>query len=144
MKGLLTLSVIIGFASMSAATSIETDRMNAGIKFNEQIMEAKIDNSKVAPVQMNIELTKVEDAQYNAEAKNFSRLTAKAPAALIAAKSDVEKKDGKTEKKRVIVNGLKVAGILLLVGGVIAVCSGSIVAGAIAAGIIFCGGVLMS
>ena len=143
MKGLLTLSVIIGFASMSAAASIEADRMDAGIKFNEQIMEAKIDSGKAVPVQMNCELTEVKEAQYNAEAKDFSRLTAKAPAALIA-KSDVEKKDGKKEKKRVIVDGLKVAGILLLVGGVIAVCSGSIIAGAIAAGIIFCGGVLMS
>ena len=142
MKGILTLSIIIGFTSMAAATGLETDRVDAGLRFDEQKIEANMDNG-AAPVQMNIELTEVKEAQYNAEAKDFSRLTAKAPAALIA-KSDVEKKDGKKEKKRVIVDGLKVAGILLLVGGVIAVCSGSIIAGAIAAGIIFCGGVLMS
>ncbi len=140
MKVLLTMAIIAGFTSMAFAISIETDRMDAGIKFNEQITEAKIDNDKAAPVQMNIKLTEVKEAQYNAEAKDFSRLTSKAPSVLVADKSGVEKKD----KKSIIVDGLKVAGVLLLVGAVISVCSGSIVAGAIAAGIIFYAGVFCS
>ena len=141
MKGLLTLSVIIGFTSMALAANLETAKMEAGVKFNEQVMEAKIDNNKVAPVQMNIELTEVKEAQYNAKAKDFSRLTAKAPATLIA-KSDVEKKEDKTKKKN-IHRYLMSAGIIVAVGVVaVAACSGGffpLSIGLVALGCFFCG-----
>ncbi len=138
MKSLFALIIIAGFTSMAAATSFETDRMDAGLRFDKQKIEVKMDSGNAAPVRATAEFAEVKAAECNAEAKDYSRLTTKAPSAPVAEKSDVEK------KKSFISDILMVAGIVLGAGAVIAVCSGSVVAGAIAAGILFFAGVLCS
>ena len=131
MKGLYTFAIVVGFTSMAIATSLETDKMEAGSRFNEQKIETKMDNSNIAPVQMDIEFAEVKAAQYNAEAKDFSRLATKKPSALVANKGDGEKKDDKTKKKSGISRGSIVCGVALGVAAVAAAVSGSVVAGVV-------------
>ncbi|MCG2726972.1 MAG: hypothetical protein L6420_12115 [Elusimicrobia bacterium] len=131
MRVLCALAIIAGFTSMAAATSLETDKIEAGARFDEQKIETKMNSGNEAPVRMNIGLTEVKEVQCNAEAKDFSRLAAKKPSALVN-EGDGEKKDDKTKKKDGISKGSIACGVLLGVAILAtAIVSGSVLAGTI-------------
>ncbi len=99
-KLVIALGVSLVFSGMAAAAKYgdETNRMESGAKFAERQTSSKF-NSAPSPVQLAGDFTPVETAKCNAEAKDFNKLTAKAPPSLNAsADKKAENKGWSAEK----------------------------------------------
>ncbi|MEA3307125.1 MAG: hypothetical protein U9Q34_05020, partial [Elusimicrobiota bacterium] len=91
------LAILIGVSLICSgavmASEYESNRMGSGIKFAEQQTD-KTMNSKTSPVEIG-ELSPVEAAKCNAEAKDFNKLSKKSPP-ILKGEVDADKEEGKT------------------------------------------------
>ena len=123
------LAILIGVSLLVSGTAMaseyETSKMEGGMKFAEQQTDKKF-NSKSSPVEIG-ELSEVQEAECNAEAKDYSKMTKKAPPSL-KGEADVDKEESKTGEMTGAV-----------AGGVVGGLAGVTYAGALAFGAAFVG-----
>ncbi|HBB65950.1 MAG: hypothetical protein A2X28_10280 [Elusimicrobia bacterium GWA2_56_46] len=105
-KLVIALGASIVFSGLAGAAGDETQRMEGGMKFAEQQISGKLDSAP-SPVQLAGDFAPAEAAKCNAKAKDYSKISAKAPPPLS------KEADKKAENK-----GASAAGKGAVVGGV--------------------------
>lgn len=94
-----------------AGSAFETERMGSGAAFSEQQVSGKL-GASAEPVRIAGEYAPVETAKCNAEARDYNKLSVKAPPAPVSETA----KDAKAEGKKGEITGGVAGGV---VGGVV-------------------------
>ncbi len=124
----IMIGVIMTVSGALMASELETSRMESGMKFAEQQTDKKFDSGSSA-IEIN-ELSEVEEAECNAEAKDYTKLSVKTPPALKTLSSKDVKKGHTAEIVGAGVGGAAVGGAALYAGVVSVAMSGGAVAAA--------------
>ena len=103
------LSLIMSGAASAAGNGLETARMEGGLKFAERQLTSRL-NSGSSPVQIGGELAPAATARCNAAARDYNKLTVKAPPALKSGQD--ENAEGKSAEKKGAIAGGIVGGLL--------------------------------
>ncbi len=134
----IIIGVLLTVSGAATASEFESSRMLSGAKFAEQQTDKKMDSAS-SPVEID-ELSEVKEAECNAKAKNYGKLTKKAPPALKNKVDADNKKDSKVAEVAGAVTGSVAAGVGGVLTGVIpyvgyaaGVAAGSAVVGVAAA-----------
>ena len=104
------VSLVMSGAASAAGYGLEGARMEGGLKFAERQISSKF-NSDSSPVRLAGEFAPVVAAKCNAEARDYNKLTVKAPPAL-KSEQDMKGSEGKTPEKKGAIAGGIVGGVL--------------------------------
>lgn len=100
------VSLVMSGAASAAGYGLETARMEGGLKFAERQISSKL-SSGASPVRITGEFAPVATARCNAKARNYTKLTVKAPPALKSGQDMKTGSEGKApEKKGAIAGGI--------------------------------------
>lgn len=105
------VSVAMSGAVSAAGYGLEGARMEGGLKFAERQISSKL-NSEASPVRISGELAPAATAKCNAEARNYNKLTVKAPPALKSEQDTQAGSEGKSPEKKGAITGGIVGGVL--------------------------------
>ena len=105
------VSVAMSGAVSAAGYGLEGARMEGGLKFAERQVSSKL-NSEASPVRISGELAPVATAKCNAEARDYNKLTVKAPPALKSEQDKQPEHEGKSPEKKGAIAGGIVGGVL--------------------------------
>lgn len=105
------VSLIMSVAASAAGNGLERARMEGGFKFAERQISSKL-NSGSSPVRIGGEFAPVATAKCNAEARNYNKLTVKAPPALKSEQDKQAENEGRSPEKKGAIAGGMVGGVL--------------------------------
>lgn len=112
---IVTLGAVLALCNMAVASGYdyEAGRMGGGAIFMERQTSEKYNSA--SPVEIKNEFAPVEKAKINAQARDYSKLTVKAPPALKSTDGGANKStDNPLTDPSVIAGGLLVAGTVAL------------------------------
>ncbi len=105
------VSLVMSGAASAAGYGLETARMEGGLKFAERQISSKL-SSGASPVRITGEFAPVAAAKCNAAARNYNKLTVKAPPPLKSEQDTQPESEGKSPAKKGALAGGIVGGIL--------------------------------
>ncbi|OGR64440.1 MAG: hypothetical protein A2X31_03860 [Elusimicrobia bacterium GWB2_63_22] len=105
------VSVAMSGAVSAAGYGLEGARMEGGLKFAERQISSRL-NSEASPVRISGELAPVAAAKCNAEARDYNKLTVKAPPTLKSEQDKQPENEGKSPEKKGAIAGGIVGGVL--------------------------------
>lgn len=105
------LSLIMSGAASAAGNGLEAARMEGGLKFAERQLSSRL-NAGSSPVRIAGELAPAAPAKCNAAARDYNKLTVKAPPALKSGQDEKAEGEGKSAEKKGAIAGGIVGGLL--------------------------------
>ena len=105
------VSLIMSGAASAAGNGLETARMEGGLKFAERQLSSKL-NAGSSPVRITGDSAPVAAAKCNAAARDYNKLTVKAPPVPRSGQDEKTGSEGKSPEKKGAISGGIVGGLL--------------------------------